>query len=205
VRTPLPPEVRPEIDSIVEMLIYLYTESRRLTKGMASEFGLTGPQLTILKLLESFEDLSLSTLSERIRAQNSTVTGIVDRMEREGLVRRERSKADRRVVHIRLSEKGAKLAREIQVEPMEIFRGALLGLSPTDLRELLRILTKLQKHVLSRVAVPDRPGGDVAGRAGEGADARPRGAGTPEPKAAKASPGAQNGSAHKKSDGNDSV
>ena len=151
VTAPLPPPERPEIDAIVEMIIYLYTESRRLTKGMASGFGLTGPQLTILKLLESFQDLSLSTLSERIRAQNSTVTGIVDRMEREGLVRRERSKADRRVVHIRLSEKGARLAREIQVEPMEIFRSALLSLSPTDLRDLLRILTKLQKQVVSRV------------------------------------------------------
>ncbi|MGK3991328.1 MarR family transcriptional regulator [Sorangium sp. So ce136] len=147
----LPPPERPEIDAIVEMIIYLYTESRRLTKGMASGFGLTGPQLTILKLLESFQDLSLSTLSERIRAQNSTVTGIVDRMEREGLVRRERSKADRRVVHIRLSEKGARLAREIQVEPMEIFRSALLSLSATDLRDLLRILTKLQRQVVSRV------------------------------------------------------
>ncbi len=148
----LPQPERPEIDAIVEMILYLYTESRRLTKGMASGFGLTGPQLTILKLLESFQDLSLSTLSERIRAQNSTVTGIVDRMEREGLVRRERSKADRRVVYLRLSEKGARLAREIQVEPMEIFRSALLSLSSTDLRDLLRILTKLQRQVVARVA-----------------------------------------------------
>ncbi|KYF89892.1 MarR family transcriptional regulator [Sorangium cellulosum] len=160
----LPPPERPEIDAIVEMIIYLYTESRRLTKGMASGFGLTGPQLTILKLLESFQDLSLSTLSERIRAQNSTVTGIVDRMEREGLVRRERSKADRRVVHIRLSEKGARLAREIQVEPMEIFRSALLGLSSTDLRDLLRILTKLQRHVVARVAQSGPKKGDGGDR-----------------------------------------
>ncbi|MCC6552739.1 MAG: MarR family transcriptional regulator [Polyangiaceae bacterium] len=162
---------RPELDSIVETIIYLYTESRRLTKDMASSFGLTGPQLTILKLLESFEDLSLSTLSERIRAQNSTVTGIVDRMEREGLVRRERSKTDRRVVHLRLSEKGARLAREIQVEPMEIFRGALLSLSPSDLRDLLRILTKLQKQVLARVGEAMQP------QDGEARDGSARGAG----------------------------
>jgi MarR family transcriptional regulator, organic hydroperoxide resistance regulator len=213
VPAPLLPIERPDVDAIVEMLIYLYTESRRLTKGMASAFGLTGPQLTILKLLESFADLSLSTLSERIRAQNSTVTGIVDRMEREGLVRRERSKADRRVVHLRLSEKGAKLAREIQVEPMEIFRGALLSLSPTDLRDLLRILTRLQKQVVARVA--ERPSGEVA-RAGEeatpDADPRPtlkasentgprpawndpRGAAATESKPGKATAGVQNGGA----------
>lgn len=150
----LPPDTKSEVDAIVETIIYLYTESRRLTKGLASQFGLTGPQLTVLKLLESFGDLSLSSLSERIRAQNSTVTGIIDRMEREGYVRRERSTADRRVIYIRLTEKGARLSRYIQVEPMEIFRNALLDLSQGDLRDLLRILTKLQKRVRELVSQP---------------------------------------------------
>lgn len=150
---PLSPDTKPEVDAIVETIVYLYTESRRLTKGMASQFGLTGPQLTVIKMLESLGDLSLSSLSERIRAQNSTVTGIIDRMEREGLVRRERSTTDRRVVLIRLSEKGARLAQKIEVEPMEIFRSALSALSRDDVRDLLRILTKLQKRVRARVAV----------------------------------------------------
>ena len=157
---PAAPEPRPDVDSIVETIIYLYTESRRLTKGLASQFGLTGPQLTVIKLLETFQDLSLSSLSERIRAQNSTVTGIIDRMEREGLVRRERSTVDRRVVHIRLSEKGQKLARQIQVEPMEIFRDALASLTQADLRDLLRIMNKLQKYVRSKVPAE---GGALAG------------------------------------------
>ncbi len=147
----IPPDSKSEVDAIVETIIYLYTESRRLTKGMAAQFGLTGPQLTVIKLLEELGDLSLSSLSERIRAQNSTVTGIIDRMEREGLVRRERSTTDRRVVYIRLSDKGEKLAKNIQVEPMEIFRSALTSLTPADLAELLRILTKLRKRVLSFV------------------------------------------------------
>ncbi|MEZ4299147.1 MAG: MarR family transcriptional regulator [Polyangiaceae bacterium] len=150
--TPATPDnPRPEVDQIVETIIYLYTESRRLTKGMAREVGLTGPQLTVLKLLETFQDLSLSSLSERIRAQNSTVTGIIDRMEREGLVGRERSTSDRRVVYIRLTEKGQRLARETRVEPFEIFRVALTSLTQADLRDLLRILMKLQKRVLARV------------------------------------------------------
>lgn len=160
---PLTAEARADVDQIVETIIYLYTESRRLTKGLASQFGLTGPQLTVVKLLETFENLTLSSLSERIRAQNSTVTGIIDRMEREGLVRRERSTSDRRVIHIRLSDKGQKLARQIQVEPMEIFRGALLSLSTADLRDLLRIMNKLQKHVRARVA--EGGGGEEGTRA----------------------------------------
>src|SRR5580700_6941940 len=147
----VPIDTKPEIDAILETIIYLYTESRRLTKGLAAQFGLTGPQLTVMKLLENLGDLSLSSLSERIQAQNSTVTGIIDRMEREGLVRRERSTADRRVIFIRLSDKGQKLARQIAVEPMEIFRGALLDLGRDDVKDLVRILGRIEKRVRARV------------------------------------------------------
>lgn len=141
------PEMKREVDAIVESIIYLYTESRRLTKGLAAEYGLTGPQLTVLKILDSLDDLSLSELSERIRAKNSTVTGIVDRMEREGLVLRVRSQEDRRVVHIRLSPRGRQLARTIAVEPMEIFEEALASLPERDASELVRILMNLAERV----------------------------------------------------------
>ena len=144
---PLPSDLKVEVDQILEAIIYLYTESRRITKELARRAELTGPQLTVIKMLETVGDLSLSDLSDRIRAQNSTVTGIIDRMEREGLVTRARSTEDRRVVHIKLTEKGEALARDIPVEPMEIFRSALSGLSVTEVKDLLKVLTKLAKRV----------------------------------------------------------
>ena len=143
----IPSEIKLEVDSILEAIVYLYTESRRVTKEVARRADLTGPQLTVLKVLEGVGDLSLSALSERIRAQNSTVTGIIDRMEREGLVVRTRSTEDRRVVHIQLTEKGARIAREIAVEPMEVFRSALESLSAGEMRDLLKILTKIALRV----------------------------------------------------------
>ncbi len=144
---PLSPELKADVDQTLEAIIYLYTEGRRITKEFARRANLTGPQLTVIKMLEQIGDLSLTELSEKIRAQNSTVTGIIDRMEREGLVLRERSLEDRRVVHIRLTPKGAELAREIPVEPMEILRQALLSLSANEARDLLKIATKLAKRV----------------------------------------------------------
>ncbi len=144
---PLNPELKSDVDQVLEAIIYLYTESRRITKELAKRADLTGPQLTVVKLLEQVGDLSLSELSDKIRAQNSTVTGIIDRMEREGLVLRERSKEDRRVVHIKLTAKGHTLAKEIPVEPMEIFKGALESLSVQEMRDLMRIMTKVAKRV----------------------------------------------------------
>lgn len=148
---PVDDEIKPEVQQIIEAAVYLYTEGRRITKELARRAELTGPQLAVVKILEQIGDLSLSELSERIRAQNSTVTGIIDRMEREDLVVRERSKEDRRVVKIRLTAKGAKIAREIPVEPVEIFKSALDGLSAQEMRDLLRILTKVAKRVRSIV------------------------------------------------------
>src|SRR5687768_9656240 len=144
---PIAPDLKSDVDQVLEAILYLYTESRRITKELAKRADLTGPQLTVVKLLEAFGDLSLSELSDKIRAQNSTVTGIIDRMERENLVIRERSKEDRRVVYIKLTPKGRELAREIPVEPMEVFKNALETLSGQEMKDLLRIMTKVAKRV----------------------------------------------------------
>lgn len=149
--SPLSSDIKSDVDQVLEAIIYLYTESRRITKELARRADLTGPQLTVVKMLEQIGDMSLSELSDKIRAQNSTVTGIIDRMEREELVKRERSKEDRRVVFIRLTAKGRELAREIPVEPMEIFRSALESLSAQEMRDLMRIMTKLARRVKQQI------------------------------------------------------
>jgi MarR family transcriptional regulator, organic hydroperoxide resistance regulator len=148
----LTPDLKASVDQVLEAIIYLSTETRRVTKELARRANVTGPQLTVVKLLETIGDLSLSELSDKIRAQNSTVTGIIDRMEREGLVLRVRSTEDRRVVRIHLTEKGQDLAREIPVEPMEILRSALSGLSAAETAELLRLMTKVAKRISSIVS-----------------------------------------------------
>lgn len=149
-----------DIDRIVETILYLYSESRRVTKQVARDMGLTGPQITALKILEAVGEISLSELSERMSARNSTITGIVDRMERDGLVMRERSDQDRRVVKIRATDKGAQIARGVPVTAMELFGSALRSLPGTDRAELQRILAKLADRVRSEV--DDRDGSDGA-------------------------------------------
>jgi DNA-binding MarR family transcriptional regulator len=84
------------------------------------------------------------------------VTGIIDRMEREGLVQRVRSSEDRRVIRIHLTEKGAKLARDIPVEPMEVLRSALGGLTSTETKDFLSIMTKIARRIQSTVRAAAR-------------------------------------------------
>jgi MarR family transcriptional regulator, organic hydroperoxide resistance regulator len=140
-----------DLDRIVEGIIYLVTESRRLSKDEASQYGVTPTQLSVLKLLHEIGDLSLGTLSREIRAHNSTVTGIVDRMEAAGLVERARSAEDRRVWIIRLTAHGRRVAERAKVSPWEILRGALEALPPGDQERLTAILKKLVNNVTSQV------------------------------------------------------
>lgn len=146
-----------EVDRILETIVYLYTESRRVTKQLARQHGLTGPQVTALKMLEAFGALSLSELSAHMSAKNSTITGIVDRMERDGLVVRERSEEDRRVVNIRPTAEGRRIAAAVPVTAMAIFASALQSLSERDRDELRRILSKVadsvREHVESQEAL----------------------------------------------------
>lgn len=140
-------DLKQDVDPILETFVFLYTESRRATKDVAREHGLTGPQVTVLKLLEGVGDLSLSELSDRIQARNSTITGIVDRMQRDGLVVRRRSDRDRRVIEIVLTPRGKTLAKAIPVQPMQMFASALRSLSPEDREALRRILRAMSDHV----------------------------------------------------------
>jgi DNA-binding MarR family transcriptional regulator len=155
-----------EIDRIVETILYLYTESRRVTKHVARGLGLTGPQITALKILEAVGELSLTELSERMSARNSTVTGIVDRMERDALVVRERSQTDRRVVRIRATERGLAIARDVPVTAMELVGRALGALPPGDRAELQRILGRLADRVRADIEVAEGDGAAVV-RAGD--------------------------------------
>ena len=144
-------ELKEDLDRIVETIIYLVTESRRLSKEEATRHGVTPTQLSVLKLLAEIGDLSLGTLSKEIRAHNSTVTGIVDRMEAAGLVERARSDRDRRVWIIRLTAAGKKVAERARVSPWDVLRQALAELSPSDQEKLTSLMRKVALNVQSAV------------------------------------------------------
>jgi DNA-binding MarR family transcriptional regulator len=116
----------------------------------------TPTQLSVLKLLFEIGDLSLGTLSKEIRAHNSTVTGIVDRMEAAGLVERARSDQDRRVWIIRLTSAGRKVAERARVSPWDLLRDALDELPTADQEKLTTILRKVALNVQQSATQPRR-------------------------------------------------
>ncbi|MFQ5743921.1 MAG: MarR family winged helix-turn-helix transcriptional regulator [Acidobacteriota bacterium] len=68
------------------------------SRFLATRFGLTGPQLTVLRELSHRGGVSISDLAKAVHLSHATVTDILARLQRRGLVQRVRSEADKRRV-----------------------------------------------------------------------------------------------------------
>lgn len=79
------------------------------SRNLLRECGITGPQLSLMWVLAEESGLTQGNLASRLSLSSATVTGIVDRLERQGLVERSRNGSDRRQVSISISESGRKV------------------------------------------------------------------------------------------------
>jgi DNA-binding MarR family transcriptional regulator len=130
----------------LQQLLYALGRRRSLRDPIAStceELQFTPPQVHALLWLGQDGMLTMGELARRLGVTEKTVTGLVDRLEREGHVQRERVTLDRRVVRCRLTEQGQKtyqrLNRFLHVAMLHVL-GMLDG---SDRQALFRILEKV--------------------------------------------------------------
>lgn len=83
--------------------------SKRLTR----EYGLTMPQIVVLRSIRELGETTTSALSANISLSQATVTTILDRLAQRGLIERYRSVVDRRVVHTRLTTTGLRILKRV--------------------------------------------------------------------------------------------
>lgn len=111
--------------------------------GSCERRQLTSPQIHALLWLGQDGALTMGGLARRLGITEKTVTGVVDRLEREGHVQRERSPEDRRVIRCRLTASGSRLHRKLDRTVIQGMGRMLEHLNTTDRRALFRILEKL--------------------------------------------------------------
>ncbi len=113
------------------------------SKGLNKKYQVSQPQVSCIIALNEYGPLSLSKLAQYILVKPSTVTGIIDRLEQKGLVKRERNLTDRRVITIELTAAGQHLAEEAPPPiPETIIRG-LTKLSAEEAEQIVNSLSIL--------------------------------------------------------------
>lgn len=110
---------------------------------------LTLAQWHVLKLLAEAQTLKLSDISDKLNAANSTVSGIVDRMEKCGYVHKKRCKDDKRVYFIEPTEKARMLQKEFKEEFDRYLDSMLHEATSEEIEDILRGLETLQRVLKS--------------------------------------------------------
>jgi DNA-binding MarR family transcriptional regulator len=125
-----------------QLLVRFFFTQRASLPPLAADLQLSPAQCHVLHLIEPDRPVPMGQLAETLACDASNVTGLVDRLESRGLVRRRPSPADRRVKVLVLTPTGCRL-RALLLERMTVPPAALERLSPREQRALVRILTRL--------------------------------------------------------------
>jgi DNA-binding MarR family transcriptional regulator len=120
-------------------------EAEQVVKGQ----GLTGAQYNVLRILRGAEPegLACRSIGERMISRDPDITRLLDRMEKRGLITRERQKDDRRVVKTRITAQGLEVLRKLDHPVRELHKQQFRHMAPAR----LKMLGKLLEEVTSRI------------------------------------------------------
>ena len=123
--------------------------SRARIGAVAEEGGVTFQQYMVLSVLAGASDTGLPTLeiASRMVERAPAITGLVDRLERQGLVRRQRIESDRRQIRCVLTEQGRELVSRLDAEVADASAKAIGMLTGHEVGVL--------RHLLARVGRGD--------------------------------------------------
>ena len=144
------------IKEIVDAIRRLYRAVYLDSSKMSRQFGLTGAQSGVLRNLFAHGALSSADLSRKLYVTPSNITGVIDRLEKKGLVERIRKVGDRRVALITLTEKGNELSKSL---PDPIEKKLISELIDLEL-EHVQLLSMAMNQIINLIAtkgVEDAP------------------------------------------------
>lgn len=111
-----------------------------------SDYDITPSQYAVLRCLWEKEDMTPKQISERLFLENSTISGVLDRMQKKGLVERLVNPEDRREIRVTVTEKGKELEQPIQEIIEEVNHTVLKGFSEEEIAFLKESLRKIANN-----------------------------------------------------------
>lgn len=115
------------------------------SKQLMQRSGLSGPQLLIMQAIARAGDITPGALARSASLSQGTVTSILDRLEKRGLLRRERGTSDKRKVFVSLSEAGREALAKAPTLLQEHFIQAFQGLQDWEQTLILSSLQRVAK------------------------------------------------------------
>jgi MarR family 2-MHQ and catechol resistance regulon transcriptional repressor len=137
-------------EQIVFTIFKLDNMLRRMGNRIAGVLGATQQQWAVLDILNEAGPggIPLSELGKNLDVTKGNITGLIDRMERDGLAKRKDDPKDRRVIRASITAKGKKVLRDIQPVKDHWWNRLFEGYSAKDKKELIALLDRLMDRVI---------------------------------------------------------
>jgi len=125
----------------------IYAASRvviKLYTPLLNELGLTYPQYLTMLVLWQYNRLSVNDIGNKLMLESNTLTPLLKRLEKQGLISRNRSTSDERVVEISLTEKGLNLKNQASAIPEKLgFSLSSSGITLEEMEQMKNTLLKI--------------------------------------------------------------
>lgn len=123
----------------------------RLRTALRDRFNVTLPQFDVLAELEYLgQPLTMTDLSKRLMVSNGNVTGVVDRLVRDGFVQRQPSESDRRVNRISLTPRGLELFRKMAAQHEQWVADMFADLKAEEISQLGTLLNRAHESLKTK-------------------------------------------------------
>ncbi|WP_223066706.1 MarR family winged helix-turn-helix transcriptional regulator [Paenibacillus caui] len=109
----------------------------------AEKSCITAVQFHAMSALRKQPDIGMSELAEQLHLGNSTLSGVIDRMEKAGYVERRRSEVDRRTVTLQLTEEG----REVEERTNQLYKQAISRLDAIPEEEFEHLIRTFRQMI----------------------------------------------------------
>lgn len=120
---------------------------------LARKYGISAPASNILGILDGAgEPLPPHVISQRLFSHPATVTGLLDSLEKRGLVRRTAHPTDRRKVLVEITDEGRAVYDALLPEILRAEIDWLGCLTPDEQETLITLLGRVQAHLYNRLA-----------------------------------------------------
>ena len=138
----MPPKASPPAPNLIDALVQLSFQVQAVLARAASAHDLSLVQLRLLGVLRDHEPGTLE-LARHLGLDKSSVTGLVDRAERRGLVQRRPAAQDGRAIRVSATARGRQLTAEVAVEVEREIRALTAGLSAMEQKRLISLAARL--------------------------------------------------------------
>ena len=147
--------MRPEFLLDNQLCFRLYTASRLLTQAdhpLLSEHGLTYPQYLVLLVLWEKDAQPVNDIAKRLYLETNTVTPLIQRMEKEGIITRTKGTKDARQMIVKLTKRGKGLQDKLAKVPSTMGNAIICESVTTETApELFRMLDDMIKQLKNNV------------------------------------------------------